>query len=110
MRSVPTDAERALWQMLRGRRLCGARFRRQQPIGPYIVDFYCSAAKLVIELDGSQHGADASTVYDESRTRYLESVGFQVLRIWNSEFFEDREAVGRTIECMLRERIPRLLR
>jgi adenine-specific DNA-methyltransferase len=110
LRGTATEAERALWGMLRGGRLCGVRFRRQQPLGPYIVDFYCFAAKLVIELDGSQHGEDSNIAYDERRTRYLEAAGFGVLRIWNHEFLEDREAVGVRIERILRERIPHLMR
>ncbi|MFL5239582.1 MAG: endonuclease domain-containing protein, partial [Rhizomicrobium sp.] len=63
LRLNATDAERKLWYCLRDKRVLGLRFRRQQPIGPYIADFYCSAAKLVVELDGSQH-ADTRAQYD----------------------------------------------
>ena len=93
MRGAPSDAERSLWGVLRGRRFCGVRFRRQQPIGPYIVDFYCSAAKLVIELDRSQHGEESRITYDQNRTRYLGAEGFRVLRFWNQRLL--RRSRGR---------------
>jgi very-short-patch-repair endonuclease len=77
LRHASTDAERMLWQHLRGGRL-GLKFRRQHPIPPYIADFCCVSAKLVVELDGSQH----SEATDRERTRYLESQGWRVLRFW----------------------------
>jgi very-short-patch-repair endonuclease len=69
------------------------RFRRQQPIGPYIGDFYCSAAKLIIELDGSQH-ADTRAQYDLNRTRWLEARGYKVLRFWNTDLQDFDYIVG----------------
>ena len=69
------------------------RFRRQQAIGPYIVDFYCSVAKLVVELDGDQHGEDRNLRYDETRTRWLMANNFRVLRCTNSEFLRDPQSV-----------------
>jgi very-short-patch-repair endonuclease len=91
MRSAPTDAESALWRHLRAGRLQGHKFKRQQPIGPYIVDFVCFAKKLVVELDGGQH-ADQQA-YDEARTRWLRREGFQVLRCWNDDVLQRRELV-----------------
>ena len=73
--------------------MAGLRFRRQQPIGPYIADFYCSAAQLVIELDGGQHGEDAHAAYDEARTRWLKANGYRVLRFSNHEFLRAPRAV-----------------
>ena len=76
LRREMTDAEQALWFRLRGGRLDGLKFRRQHPVPPYIVDFYCVEAKLVVELDGSQHGPEADAV----RSQCLERQGLQVLR------------------------------
>ena len=86
LRQSASNAERKLWKLLRGKEMGGLRFRRQQPIGPYIVDFYCPAAKLVVELDGGQHGEDKSVAYDMARTRWLEECGYRVLRFSNSDF------------------------
>jgi adenine-specific DNA-methyltransferase len=108
MRRAPTDAERILWSMLRARKLGGLRFRRQQPIGPFIADFYCSAAKLVIELDGGQHGDAARLEYDARRTNWLEQSGFKVLRVWNWELFEDRDRIAEMIYRELKARAPQL--
>jgi len=97
LRVNATDAERILWSVLRGRRLAALRFRRQQPIGPYIVDFFCPSAKLIVELDGGQHGIDQIATYDEGRTRFLEANGYRVLRFWNGEVMRDRDAVAEAI-------------
>ena len=78
LRKNSTQAETWLWRQLRNRQLAGCKFRRQHAIGPYIVDFVCLEKQLVIELDGGQHQDQSS--YDEQRTRYLNSLGFQVLR------------------------------
>jgi very-short-patch-repair endonuclease len=96
-----TEAERKLWHCLRDKRLLGLRFRRQQPIGPYIADFYCSAAKLIVELDGSQH-ADGRAQYDIRRTRWLESRGYKVLRFWNTDL-QDSDFVIGAISHVIRE-------
>jgi very-short-patch-repair endonuclease len=85
LRENPTDAERRLWRSLRVKQLGDLRLRRQQPIGPYIVDFYCSAAKLIVELDGDQHGIDKNIAYDADRTLWLEERGYKVLRFSNVE-------------------------
>lgn len=71
-----------MWTLLRDRRFVGRKFRRQVPIGPYIVDFLCPASRLIIELDGSQH---AGSVRDAQRDAYLAAQGFRTLRIWNND-------------------------
>ncbi len=81
LREIGTDAERTLWYRLRAGRLSGFKFRRQHPVSPYVVDFYCDEAKLAVELDGSQH--DEAT--DHTRTRALERAGCKVLRFWDDE-------------------------
>ena len=83
MRHVPTEAESLLWRHIRAGRLSSFRFRRQQPIGSFIVDFVCFAQKLVVEVDGGQH-TDAQAP-DLVRTRWLESQGFDVIRFWNDD-------------------------
>ncbi len=92
LRSDMTDAERKLWSYLRRKQVHGLRFRRQQPIGPYVADFYCPAARLIVELDGGQHGEAGQRAYDEARTKWLESEGFHVLRIANVDFLRDRSS------------------
>jgi very-short-patch-repair endonuclease len=94
MRGAPTDAELRLWRLLRDRRLNRLKFRRQVPIGPYIVDFLCVGAKLIVEADGFQH---AESSHDRARDTYLEGQGWRVLRFWNNEVFLNREGVLETI-------------
>ena len=91
LRRRSTDAERILWHELRGRRFDGLRFRRQQPIGPYIVDFYCSEARLVIELDGETHRG--RELADRERQSRLELEGLRVLRAGNEEVYDNLEGV-----------------
>ena len=88
-----TDAERALWRLLRDRRIDGWRFRRQEPIDRYIVDFVCFDARLVIEVDGGQHFASEA---DKERDAYLRSQGFRVLRLWNTDVLANRDGAYRT--------------
>ncbi|MBV8889831.1 MAG: endonuclease domain-containing protein [Alphaproteobacteria bacterium] len=88
LRQNPTKAEIRLWSRLRRTQLGGSRFRRQQPIGPYIVDFFCPAAKLIVEVDGGHHADDGP-----ERTRWLESRGYRVIRFWNNEVLENTEGV-----------------
>ena len=94
MRGAPTDSELRLWRLLRDRRLNGFKFRRQVPVGPYIVDFLCVGAKLIVEADGSQH---AESVRDNVRDAYLANQGWKVLRFWNNEVLQNREGVLDTI-------------
>jgi very-short-patch-repair endonuclease len=93
LRETVNDAEQRLWRNLRAGRLNGLKFRRQHPIPPYAVDFYCGSVKLVIELDGSQHNESA----DATRTRYLESLGLGVLRYWDNEVLQQTEMVLESI-------------
>ena len=99
LRANPTEAERRLWALLRRRQLEGLRFRRQAPIGPYIVDFVCYSEKLVIEVDGGQHAVQVDR--DTARTRWLESQGFRVLRFWNNDVLGNSEAVFESIRQAL---------
>jgi very-short-patch-repair endonuclease len=89
LRQQMTDAERFLWSRLR-RRFLGTKFRRQVPLGPFIVDFACMRRKLVIEVDGGQH---LESVADAARDRWLAENGFQVLRFWNHEVLQNLEGV-----------------
>jgi len=91
-RSMP-DAEFRLWCELRNRQLGGLAFRRQQPIGPYIIDFFCPAAKLIVEVDGEQHALDAHPAADAERTRWLEAQGYVVIRFWTNEVMHELDAV-----------------
>ncbi|MCW2244120.1 endonuclease domain-containing protein [Azospirillum canadense] len=94
LRNEPTDAEEALWRYLRGEQLGGHRFRRQHPIPPYIADFACIEAKLVIEVDGGQH---ADSAYDAARDRHLRLHGWRVLRFWNNDVLSNPEGVATEI-------------
>ncbi|MBI3445900.1 MAG: endonuclease domain-containing protein [Magnetospirillum sp.] len=80
-----TEVEKVLWRHLRRRWPAGAKFRRQHPHGPFILDFVCLEARLAIELDGGQHADEEQAGYDERRTRYLKNEGFTVLRFWNND-------------------------
>lgn len=97
LRRRMTDDERKPWRELRNRNFRHIKFRRQQPIGPYIVDFASFEAKLIIELDGSQHSEQYLRSADEVRTRFLETQGFRVLRYWNTEVFKEFDAVLNSI-------------
>jgi very-short-patch-repair endonuclease len=90
LRQRQTDAERRMWMLLRDRRLAHLKFRRQLPIGDYIVDLICLAKGLIIELDGGQHNGSTK---DEERTAWLESRGYKVLRFWNNDVLKNREGV-----------------
>ncbi len=94
IRRAPTDAERRLWRLLRDRRLNGLEFRRQVPVGPYIVDFLCVGARLIVEADGSQRNQNP---HDEARDAYLAREGWKVLRFWNRDVLRYREGVLDTI-------------
>ena len=101
LRRTSTDAERALWALLRDRRLDGVKFRRQRPFGPYILDFYCIEKRLAIEADGGQHFALEGLRADAARTRYLEQRGVRVLRYTNREILLEAEGVlGAVLEAL----------
>jgi len=90
LRSHMTDAETRLWYHLRGHRFLGLKFKRQKPIGPYIVDFVCLEHFLVIELDGGQH---LQNEYDQKRDQLLRQYGYRVLRFWNHDVLNDTQSV-----------------
>lgn len=91
MRRLPTDAEKAFWYRVRDRRLGGFKFKRQVLIGSFIADFVCVERRLLVELDGGQHGEQRG--YDSMRDAFLAARGFRVVRIWNSDFLADPAAV-----------------
>lgn len=95
LRKNMTDAERALWRHLRLRQLGGCKFRRQQLIGQYIVDFVCFEKGLIIEVDGGQHTEQIS--YDLKRSQWLEKQGYRLLRFWDNEVLKNTEAVVEAI-------------
>jgi len=97
LRRNMTEAEKRLWYHLRGRRLNGAKFKRQQEIGRYIVDFVCFGTRLVIELDGGQH---LDSEADRIRDAWLRKQGFEVLRFWNNDVLENTSAVLERIDEM----------
>jgi very-short-patch-repair endonuclease len=90
LRGRMTDAERKLWFALRDRRFAGFKFRRQQPVGPYIADFICYDIRLIVEVDGGQH---ADSVIDQKRDRWLEQNSFIVVRFWNNDVLRNLEGV-----------------
>ena len=108
LRRNSTDAERIIWSELRGNRLNGASFRRQVPIERYIADFVCHTAKLVIELDGSQHFSDEGERSDARRSTVIEAKGFRVLRFSNYDVMTNRVGVLETIATAIAERAPTL--
>jgi len=111
LRKNSTDAERKLWQHLRSRQFGRWKFRRQFPVGQYIVDFVCIDLKLIIEIDGSQHAEQI--IYDSKRTSFLQSKGYRVVRFWNNEVLENISGVLETLALTLtlsqRERELKLL-
>lgn len=94
-----TDAEQKLWYHLRAHRFMGRKFKRQKPMGRYVVDFVCLEEKLVIELDGGQHAENLE--YDQERDAWLRSQGFTVLRFWNNELMNETEGVLERIRLAL---------
>jgi len=100
LRREATEVEDKLWQELRGRRLDRIKFRRQVPIGIYIADFLCPDAKLIVELDGSQH---ADSIQDAVRGAELKRRGFRVLRFWNDDVLKDLNGVCDTIIAYVRD-------
>jgi very-short-patch-repair endonuclease len=91
LRSEPTAAERKMWSRLRNRRFLDLKFKRQFPIDRFVVDFVCLDAKLIIEVDGGQHGDRVAS--DANRTEVLESLGYLVLRFWNNDVFTNIDGV-----------------
>src|SRR5579883_88148 len=99
-----TDAEKTMWRVLRGRQLAGFKFRRQVPIGRYIVDFAYFSHRLVVEIDGGQHADPTS--YEDRRSRFFVQEGLLLLRFWNNEVLENRAGIGERIVENLLNRSP----
>ena len=99
LRKQSKDAERLLWSRLRNRRLMGLKFNRQSPIGRYIVDFVCKEHSLIIEIDGGHHQEQQAS--DQSRTEWLNSRGFSVIRYWNNHVLDDIDSVLESIRMTL---------
>ena len=104
LRRDQTNAEAKLWEALRAGRLEGWKWRRQPPVGPFIVDFLCLEAAVVVELDGGVHAERAA--YDARRDAYLKLQGLQVLRFWNAQVLDDRDRVRWDILSACRESDP----
>lgn len=98
LRRISPEPESKLWQHLRARRLSGLKFRRQYSIGPYVVDFYCPATRLVIEVDGDSHARDEAKLYDRDRSEYFADHNIRVIRFLNAEVMEDIEKVLEKIQ------------
>lgn len=103
LRSTPTDAEDALWYHLRSRRLNGCKFVRQEPLGPYTVDFICRERRIIIEADGGQHADNAR---DRVRDKWLADHNYRVLRFWNHEILQNIAGVLEVIAAALAETPP----
>ena len=103
LRQRSTDVEKQLWSALRAGRLAGHKFRRQQPIGPFIADFVCQQARLIVELDGSQH---AENDRDRRRDEFLAGKGYRVLRFWNSDVVENQAGVLEAILAAVTGPLP----
>jgi very-short-patch-repair endonuclease len=106
LRRSSTEAERSLWRLLRGRQLFGAKFRRQESIGPYFLDFYCASQDLAIELDGGQHYAPEAVAKDAVRTELLQKRGIRVLRFSNRDILIEPDSVVFAIMAALRTPSP----
>ena len=98
LRRDMTEPERKLWSVLRNGRLDGAKFRRQQPVGPFIADFVCQEQRLIVEADGGQH---AENLADARRSAFLRSKGYRVLRFWNNEIMSNLDGVAQIIATAL---------
>jgi very-short-patch-repair endonuclease len=108
LRANTTTAEQTLWRHLRRLDVRGSHFRRQVVIGPYIADFACLAERLIVEVDGSQHGDDEGLRRDDIRTRWLQSEGYRVIRFWNNDVMSRTDAVLETIHDLITGTPPRL--
>ena len=104
LRANATDAERLLWQHLRIRQIAGHKFRRQRPVGPYVVDFVCLERRVIIEVDGGQHSAQIAE--DAERDAWLRGEGYMVLRFWNHEVLTQIEEVKNVIWSTLNAAPP----
>jgi very-short-patch-repair endonuclease len=108
LRGSMTDAEALLWTLIRNRHLAGAKFRRQHPVGRFILDFYCPEKKLAIELDGGQHAE--ALAYDRNRDDWLRTQGIRTLRFWNNQVLLETEVVAEEIYRALVENVEQHVR
>ena len=106
LRKVETWAEKLMWRWLRDRRFSGYKFRRQHPCGIYVLDFFCEAAELNVELDGRQHGFPDQRKHDWEHEKFLQSLGIKTLRFWNSHLRRNAQSIRDTIFNELQCRAP----
>ncbi len=106
LRKNATDCECILWRHLRNRKFATYKFRRQHPIDPYVLDFYCPALKLAIELDGSGHDSRLRETHDKTREKFLTAQGIAVVRFWNHQIREELDSVLEPIWLALENRAP----
>ena len=102
LRKNQTSQERIMWNLLRNQQFQGLKFRRQYPVGNYIVDFICKEIKLIIEIDGGQHNSEDGIEYDIKRTEDLETKGYKVIRFWNNEIDNNLEGVYQILRDMIK--------
>jgi very-short-patch-repair endonuclease len=107
LRNATTSAEAVLWTHLQRRQLLGKKFRRQESLGRYVVDFYCPECRVIVELDGAPHFEPNSDVYENERTTYLEGLGLTVIRFENQAIHDDIDLVLECIREALRKAPPR---
>ena len=105
LRRELTEAERKLWYALRAHRLAGLSFRRQTPCGPFIVDFLCADARLVVEVDGATHSTEDEIVYDKRRDAWFAANGYRVLRVTNDDVYRNLDGVCETILAWVEGRL-----
>lgn len=103
LRNNSTNAERRLWQKLKRRQIAGVKFRRQQPINPYVVDFVCLERRVIVEVDGGQHSEQLH--HDDQRSQWLEARGYRVLRFWNNDVLANTEVVAQAVFGAVEKRI-----
>jgi len=103
LRNNPTEAERKLWQYLKGKQVAGVKFRRQYSIDAYIIDFYAPSLKLAIEIDGHSHFTSRGIEHDENRTKYIDGFGIRILRFTNDDVYENIEGVISRINGVIQE-------
>lgn len=100
LRTSPTEAENLLWARLRKKQINGLRFFRQYSIGPYILDFYCPAVRLAVELDGKHHASEENRLYDKERKLYLDGNNIKTIRFWNDEIIKSMESILKKIKSL----------
>ncbi len=106
LRVNQTEAEKKLWELIRGRRFNGLKFYRQYSVGGYILDFYCPKIRTGVELDGSQHIKDKTVLYDKDREKYLQASNIHIIRFWNSEVINSIELVLEKISSEIKKWRP----